>query len=270
MKTIKIISHIKLRNDEIIVQPKEKNNNKNESQFIDAAKYMIYLEAFLGINRLYLIQCPNIVKILGHIYSFALILTTICFLIFKAPDGTVFVYISTKCVIVEYIVLIIISLTTGSLLKKQIPKNSIFCEMLKINDGSIIAASIKKPYAWLGICAIYNIFEVYLIYNIFLQYISDAIYKFVVMFIHDFEFIFLTVQIRHAYLKLLLIKAHVRKMFGEREKDMKYKKLSEIELQSLKVEIDLKTLHNTYSLLSKYSKKFNNCMNVVVSDVLYL
>lgn len=267
MKTISVISNEKPQNGGTTGKPKENNYMVLENQFLDTAKYLFFAQALLGINRLYLTPCSKTVKFLSYIYTLFLILASIYFLIKTANATSTFVYLTRNSVVIEYIILVTIALTTGrQMLRDQSQKVATFAENLNINNSTIVAASLKIIFVWLALCIFYNIAELYLIHATVGHNLAETIYIFIPMFTHDFEIILLILQIRNIYSRVLVMKAHVDKMFGVKKKGMK--KLSEIEKCSLKVELDIKVLHKSYALINQCSREFNSYMNIPVRVLL--
>lgn len=262
MKAITVISN-KKTDGETIAQPKENNYMIIETKYANAAKYMLYIQALLGINRLNLISSPKIVRILAYVYSLGFILFTVGLLVKTASTMNLFVYLSNNIIVIEYVALVFLSYSAGNeMLRSQIKRVSTFCEMLKVNDLAIVAASFRNACGSLAICAVCNIFELCLINNLNVNNIPYVIYRFIIRFTHDFELVLVIAQVRNIYLRIVVIKAHVERMFGDGKKRMQ--KLNTFEKASLKAELDIETLHKTFALMDKCSRKFNSHMNIPV------
>lgn len=85
---------------------------------------------------------------------------------------------------------------------------------------------------------------------------------FIALSTNDFEVLIIMPQIRSMFLRVLVMRRYVKNVFGGKGSGLK--KLSEFEKMSVEVELDIKSLHDSYVLLENCARRFNGHMNFAV------
>lgn len=219
------------------------------------------MEAILGINRLYLLQYNKFVLKISVLYSFV-VLSTIVVLLhdLKLDTATTTSIKYTKDT--ECILFILIALFSSKDRNKIFFKNlGTFDEMLNIQNDLNITSSAKYVISWTFASIVLNLVDMYLRINLIpiTDWISLAC-LFLINMSHDMEHVFFFTLLRCIYFRLLILKAHVAKVFDKTACN----KLNKVERLCEKTRFDVSSLHSVYELLYKCSEQLNSTMNIPV------
>lgn len=261
MSSISVISKSKVAPASI--QSKKNNFVKNELNIINQSKFLIFTEAFLGMNRLHLFQYNKLITIFSSIYSLVLLCEIVVYSLQFMIGGATF-KVTKYTVNIEYTLFVLIALTSNKNQLKIFFKNlSTFDEALNIQNDLAITSSMQRVIVFTLANVLCNTFEIFLICKIY--HVKDLLILFNIFVIinsHDIEQVFFFTFLRDIYMRILILKAHVAKLFDVNK--MPLKKLSKVEKLSEKIEFDVSTLHRVYELLHACSKQLNSTMNIPV------
>lgn len=255
MTSISIISNV---TPNYIMPPK---NNNNAYNFIKQSSFIIIFEALCGIDRVYLLQSNKYIAILSKIYS----ITLMCAIVFCSIKtfvklSTTTSRIITSALFIEYTLLVLIAMNTSRNLFKTYNKNlNTFDQTLNIHKY-LSVTSMKRAAAWtLGIILV-NALDVFLLAFIF----SPPNFLFVpvltiLLSCHDMEQVFFFNNLGDIYTRILVVKAHVQKLFDKRA--ISDKKLCMGVPITGETQFDAGALHRLYELLHKSSEQLNCILN---------
>lgn len=260
MRSISVISKSKVGS--LPIPKKKKFFIRNELNIIKRFTFLLLTEALFGINRLFLLQYNKYITKSTEIYS--LVLLCVLFVYnFQNLSGDITSKISMVTYIIEYTLFILITLTSRKNLLRTFFKNlNIFDEILNIQNNLAIS-SVRRVVTWTFISVLCNSFEVFLltiIYNPPSLFVVFSI--FVMTTTHDMEQVFFLTYLHDIYMRILIVKAHVAKLYDE----IKPEKFSKVEKLSENMELEVSTLHRAYELLHECSGQINSAMNIPVCE----
>lgn len=272
MRSVKTISKVTPQNVPIqnvplpnVPPPNRDNFVTKDLQVVHQIKYLIFAEALLGIDRIYLFRVTNFKSFVCKFFSLILLCFNIYFTFNTAKAGTTH-FVVKNLLIVEYTMLVILVMTTVKMkLIKYFEKLHDLDCMLNIQKYMDITSSSKRNLLPVTLCVFYSCCEYYFEINFFYEgtLTFSRIYMLIESLAHDFEQIFFFTLLRFTYLRLLIVKAHIVKVFNLDDKEIKSLK---VEALSEKVNLDISSLHRVYELLHACSSELNAVMGVPVNE----
>lgn len=222
---------------------KKSKMKKYTSATILRLNFFIKLQAFFGINRLYLLHYRNSAIIFSSIYSTTLVMTVVSILLFKMSTSTSH-FIVANMIAIEYFCLYINALfiRRGTLLK-FFNNLQIFDEALNIRQNS----SATNPITWF-IFAIVTV----LIYNLSVFYFYVYRLGFLGDIIHDVEILFFCALVIFISRRLRILKSHALKLYYDDEHLG-----CDSETLSRNISLNISSIHKFYDLLHKCSRQLN-------------
>lgn len=235
------------------------NNNQNSQNIINKLfKFIILIEAFIGINRLYLLTNNKIISISFHVISIIYVLLFIFFLFVQNIYQDYFI-INDGILIFEFAVLIYCS---NFLQKKKLTKMfgylAMFDEKLRICNDVHILTSPKISVFVIISSLLYYAVETLLIWIFVPQVKMFTLFVSFIIFVHVTEQVFFCISMKAIYKRLSVLKAHVGKILHKVEKRNKVDALCE------NVHLDIEDMHKAYELLHRCGKNLNSAMNIPV------
>lgn len=263
MKSVKTISKVTPQN---VLTPNTNNFVVNDLQIIYQIKKLILIEAFLGINRLFLFRVSYIKAIILKIFSLILLCFNVYLTISMVTRGTTHLLIKNLSII-EYVATVILVMTASKLKLTNFFKNLHDLDvMLNIQNCLSITTSSKKALVAVILCVFYNCYEHYL--EIKVHYNSEInlghLFMLIEYLTHDIEQIFFFTLLQFTYQRILIVKAQTVKLFNFDDKAVE-KRNNEVEALSAKKNLEISSLHRIYELLHGCSSELNSVFSVSVS-----
>lgn len=247
-----------------------KGNDKNNSA-VNCVRAQIYAAFIFGINRRYLLQSKILFLFFGYAYTLT-VASLVLFNMYNSETISVahFVFQYTLCV--EYLIIVTLSLISrkGNLIRffRNLDK---FDEKLNLSKDLKTIDPGYPCIAWLIGCVLYSLIEYIMLYIFLFVFLDDTVYSiYVMMLTHDFEQILFFMLLRNIYLRLLIIKAHVCRMYNAEDRTSNYREtLSKVEALSNNIRLDITSLHQVYDLLHNCAEQLNSAMSLPVSSFKY-
>ncbi|XP_053605956.1 uncharacterized protein LOC128672685 [Plodia interpunctella] len=241
----------------INVKPGKNNSIFNKSKDVASnIKFIVYVQALLGINRVYLMKCGRLVTWFSRTYSLLLMILTILFMINFRNESASFVVIQdTSCTVYAFLIF------NSILFKKKtfdvfFANMNTFDEILNINKDFNVTSPSYRSLIWMSISVVYSVIE----FGLFYAY-GQASYVMIIMNLtlmaYDSEQMLFCTLIRMILIRVRVIKAHVTKKFGKVTKE-----LDRVDELSRNVQLDTISLHTTYELLHKCAEQLNSVMSL--------
>lgn len=254
------------------IQPPKRNNfvqsNKRGHNIIQRIKYLIWFQAFLGIDRVYLIGRRKCVWRFCYFYNAMLVISALtAIVIVELYSASHFLFRNT--VGIEYLVL-----SFSAIFLQRKPLNDFFSKLQSLDEELNICEDIKltSPIRFyiIGVCGTIGYISLEHI-----LFISSTVYRYgakyemyaasMGLIVHDVEIIFFTVLIVLVLRRLRVIKAHVAKIFSICIDKEDNEEINNLEALSKKVYLDVSSLHKAYDSLYKCSQQLNSVMTFPVS-----
>lgn len=260
------------------IQPillKTNNYVVDETGIVQQFKFLIVIEAFLGINKGVLLHWRRIILILCNIYCIFLVSLFIYNMILDYGEHGTLLLIIKYAPIVEHILFsFILLITRNDKIKNVFQMLHAFDEKLNIQSDLDITSSSKKIMFFTLFSFFCNLIE-----NILFSVIGrinytlkDYISQLIVMLTtltHDLEQIFFFSLFRCIYMRVLTVKAHVIKLFKVADRTGPVKeKITEAEKLSKRANLDISALHDSYKMLFDCVEELNSAMSFPVSNVM--
>lgn len=251
------------------IRPPKQNNflEAPESHVTRQYKYIIFIEAILGINRLYLLRIPQYIVYISRVYSILIGAIVIYFVFTHDAANTasylVFKYTATA----EFLLLIggsiLLFHTKGYNFGNLLGKVD---DILHISrDDYLTDSTIKRIIIWVSIIVIYHGIE----FTVFVLYIDNyltpiRIILYIPIIAHECEQIFFCTLLRSILLRLEIIRGHVEKVLslGDTIDGSERQKINQLSNNTI---LDVMALHRVYESLHHCSEYLNAMMNYPVS-----
>lgn len=263
-----VLKHTKVYLNDNIIEDKALNMKKQ-------LQLLIIIEAIVGINRVYLLQCRKLTLVLINIYCFG----WACFICYKLfvcffLYGFSFIrVIFSYNPIIEHIIYVITAMTSSKHVLNVFYKMLYtFDKMLNIQNDFVIICFSKTVLKWTLYAIAFNLFDVFTLFTLFSSSseFSKIWFLWISGFTHDLEQVFNLCLLRLIYVRVLIIKAHLEKINRDHETDDSVE-ATDVEKLSARAQLDTSSLHEAYDLLFRCSKMVNTlisskvCINWILS-----
>lgn len=232
---------------------------------INQQKCLIIAGFILGLNRIHLLTDSKFYVFISYLYTLGVWIFTFGFA-FREMILTrhIFDLILLLLCLTEYPMLVL------HVLKFKIKEVEVF-KLLDTFDKKMKMdfVEVYNQFNFIristAICVGFSFAWYMIMYNNLYKFNLNILYRALWVFSRDLEQMFYIFQLRNIYLRLSLLKAHVRKIDKYIYKSwMQLNKLNKIKLMSERVELDISTLHEGYEILHKCSTQLNRIMDVPV------
>lgn len=233
-------------------------------------RFTIWIQSFLGFDRMYLLTASKPVRFLCRLNTLALVALTLYHVYEESFEGPRQVYRDTICV--EYILLIFTSMFLNTSKYENFFLNlQQFDDMLNISENLSITCPITGSITWIILSIAYTTGE----YTMLTFYVfglgkqTSPIISFTLL-AHDIELIFFCSLLRCVLNRVFIMKSHVRKAFSQIDNRVADEIVSKLEKLSNKAQLDTTSMHRAYELLHKCADQLNSLMSFPVCIILLL
>lgn len=255
------------------IVPKVNNYCNQRNKGVTAAnqfKYCIFFEAFLGINRLYMLDFPKAVLYGSRIYNFLLIITVFYFIMTPNYLNTASFIILKYSASIELLLLMIFSIflfqSQGVGFNRKLYKVD---EILNIlYEKNVTNSNLIRQFIWLTMNLLFNVTEIIYLIIYLPDFMTPTTFiLYIPIIAHESEQIYFTSILRIIYMRLLIVKAHVVKVTRTSESTENLERGTEDSTAALakNVTLDVTSLHRVYETLHHCAEHLNTIMSFPVS-----
>nr|WCC58024.1 gustatory receptor 39 [Papilio xuthus] len=250
------------------VSPKE-INIVNKFKSMDRLKYLINIEMFVGINRIYLLDCSKTKFWLTQLSTPIILIITIYQMMYVNVSRVTYL-VSKNTFFVELLFLCI----NGSYFRKGYLKNCIIKLKefdMKLNLKHQLILPRTRTIIILAVAIFITIIIEYIFMNlkntnIDSYYSTNVIYLGIL--IHKFEMLFYCTLLYSVFLRIRILKQHVEKKFAIKEQQRILHRGYKIENINDKINLDVKNMHLAYELLHSSSEDLNTSLSFPMTVML--
>lgn len=245
---------------------KENNYLKKGLNIIHQIRFIIYLQAFLGINRIYLFETKQVMPWLTYTMSATISTCLLYFMIVKdlyAPVIPVHIIMREMITAEYYIIMFCSMLLYKETLRNCFRRLDIFDEMLNVNRNVSVTSPVNRGIAWILMCIFYNVFEFVLYLTVTNTFDIAMPIFYIVILAHDTETILFCMILRMIIQRVRLLKAHIAKMRCSVD-DGKHEKETPVENLAKNALLDTTSLHRSYEVLHNCAEQLNTAMSFPV------
>lgn len=244
-------------------------NYMNKFNFAVSLKYLINVQMFLGINRIYLLNCSKTKYWLSQLCTPVILIFTIYHMMFINASRVTYL-VSKNTFFVELLFLCI----NGSYFQRNHLKNCI--NKLKEFDIKLNLKNKTLPrlitLVWTVVIFVTVTAEFVFVNlknaSLGSYYATSVIYLGVL--IHKYEMLFFCILLYTVLIRLRILKNKIAKKFAIKIQQRSINRGNKIKNITEKINLDAKNLHLAYELLHSSSEDLNTSTSFPVSLILYL
>nr|WCC57909.1 gustatory receptor 39 [Papilio memnon] len=235
-------------------------NYINKFNFADSLKYLIKVQMFFGINRIYLLNCSKTKFWLTQLSTPVILLFTIYHMMYINVSRVTYL-VSKNTFFVELLFLCI----NGSYFRKTHLKNC--TNKLKEFDIKLNLKNEISPrlitIVW-TVAIFFTVTAEFVLINfknasLGSYYSTSVIYLGVL--IHKYEMLFFCILLNTVLIRLRILKDRIAKRFAIKIQERSISQVNKINNIAEKINLDVKNMHLAYELLHSSSEDLNTSMS---------